>query len=161
MMIDLWEIRNKEVHGKDKAMKQQKRKTKAAINVRDLHGLQDQARPGDSFLFYWDVVEKIEHATAAKLERFIAMTTRLIYNSVSKWANWATSKVKSIIEWIKPGGNNNRAALERLEKRYRDQFRNEAHKKSRKKRKGRDSTVYSTMRQTSLSGFISLKNDLC
>ena len=33
MMVDLWEIRNKEVHGKDKAMKQQKRKAKAAISV--------------------------------------------------------------------------------------------------------------------------------
>ena len=33
MMIDLWEMRNEEVHGKDKATKQQKRKDKAAIGV--------------------------------------------------------------------------------------------------------------------------------
>ena len=84
--------------------KQQKWKVKAGSSVQDLHKLQDQAGPSNSFLFYWDVGEEIEHATAAKLERFIAMTTRLIYNSVSKWANWATSIVNSIIEWIKPGG---------------------------------------------------------
>ena len=52
MMIDLWEIRNKEVYGKDKEMKQQKKKAKAAISVQDLHGLQDQARPVDAFLFF-------------------------------------------------------------------------------------------------------------
>ena len=32
-MIDLWEIKNKEVHGKEEAAKQQKRKAKAAISV--------------------------------------------------------------------------------------------------------------------------------
>ena len=58
------------------------------------------------------------------------------------------------------GGNNNRAVLERLEKSYKDHFRHKAHKKPQKKTKGRDSTVYSTLRQMSLSGFISLKNDV-
>ena len=79
--------------------------------------------------------EEIQHATIAKLEGFITIKTRPINNSASKRANWAPSKVKSIIEWIKMGGKNNRAALERLEKRYRDQFRNKAHKNHGRKRK--------------------------
>ena len=58
------------------------------------------------------------------------------------------------------GGKNNRGAIERIEKRLRDHFRHEAHKNPKKKTKGRDSTVYFTMRQTALSDFISLKNDL-
>ena len=33
MMIELWEIRNEEVHGKEEAVKQQKRKAKAVISV--------------------------------------------------------------------------------------------------------------------------------
>ena len=70
------------------------------------------------------------------------------------------SKVKSIVEWIKTGGKNDREVLGRLDKRYRDHFRHKEHKKPRKKTKGRDSTVYSTMRQTSLCGFMSLKKDL-
>ena len=37
------------------------------------------------------------------------------------------SKVKSIVEWIKTGGKNNREVLERLEKRYRDHFRHKEH----------------------------------
>ena len=57
-------------------------------------------------------------------------------------------------------GGNNREIIERVEKQQRDHFWHEAHKKLRKKTKGRDSTVYSTMRQTSLCAFISLKNNL-
>ena len=37
MMIDLWELRNKDVHGKEEVTKQQKRKAKVAISVRTLH----------------------------------------------------------------------------------------------------------------------------
>ena len=61
---------------------QQKRKAKAAVSVRALDELQDQARPSNAFLFYQDVEEEIENATAAKLEGFIAMKTRPITNSV-------------------------------------------------------------------------------
>ena len=39
MMIDLWEMRNEEVYGKEEVTKQQKRKEKAAISVRELHNL--------------------------------------------------------------------------------------------------------------------------
>ena len=42
MMIDLWEIKNGEVHGKEAAVKQRKRKAKVAISVRALRELQDQ-----------------------------------------------------------------------------------------------------------------------
>ena len=45
MMVDLWEMRNEEVHGKEETTNQQKRKEKAAITVRALHKLDEQARP--------------------------------------------------------------------------------------------------------------------
>ena len=68
--------------------------------------------------------------------------------------------VESILGWIRTGGQKNRDIIERNENRERRQFKNEQYKKPRKKSKGRDSTVYSTMKQQSLSGFISLHNDL-
>jgi len=37
MMVDLWEMRNEDVHGKEEVTKQQKRKAKVAISVRALH----------------------------------------------------------------------------------------------------------------------------
>ena len=88
------------------------------------------------------------------------MKTQPINNSVKKWADRAKCGVKSIIERLRIGGKKNSAVIERIEKRNRDYFRHEAHKKPKKKTKSRDSTIYSTMRQTSLSGFIFLHNDL-
>ena len=55
MMIELWEMRKEEVYGKEKSTKQQIRKEKAATRVRDLHKLQETARPSDAKLFYVDV----------------------------------------------------------------------------------------------------------
>ena len=37
------------------------------------------------------------------------METRLMHNRVSKWAKQVMSKVESIVEWIKTGGNNQEA----------------------------------------------------
>ena len=78
--------------------------------MRALHDLQDIARTSDTLLFYQNVEAEIEQATAAKLEveGLITMKTRLIHNSVSKWAELAKSGIKSIVERIKTGGNNNR-----------------------------------------------------
>ena len=73
MMIDLQEMRKEEVYGKEEVTKQQKRKEKAAISVRDLHKLQEIARPSDSMLFYQDVEKEIEQRTVAKLEGFVAI----------------------------------------------------------------------------------------
>ena len=43
IMIDLWEMRNEEVHGKEEATIQQKRKEKAEITFWALHKLEEQA----------------------------------------------------------------------------------------------------------------------
>jgi len=106
------------------------------------------------------VEKEIEKGTAATLEGFVAMKTITIHNSVKQWVDRAVIGIKSLIGWFRTGGKRNREIIERIENRQRAQFKNEQYKKSRKKTKSRDSTVYSTMRQTSLCGFISLKNDL-
>ena len=85
--------------------------------MKALHNLEEIARPSDSFLFYQDVEKEIEQATVVKLEGFTAMKTRLIHDSVKKWAKIAKGGVKLIVRWIKTGGNNNREMIERVEKR--------------------------------------------
>ena len=108
MMIDLWEMRNEDVHHKEEVTKQQKRKAIAAISVRALHKLEVIARPSDSILFYQDVEKEIEQGTAAKLEEFIAMKTRPIHDSVKKWADRTKRGAKAIVGWIRTGRNTNR-----------------------------------------------------
>ena len=69
--------------------------------------------------------------------------------------------IKSVINWIGTGGKENQEAIKRLDRQKWDQFIHEAHKKPRKKRKkGEDGTVYSTLGQTSMSSFVSLNNTL-
>ena len=66
------------------------------------------------------------------------MKTRPIHNNIFKWAKQAKSKVKSIVEWIKTGRNNNREVLQKLDKRYRDHFDTKStinHNKPQKKTK--------------------------
>ena len=82
MMIELWEMRNDEVHGKEAASIEHKRKERAAITVRALHKLEEQARPSDSILFYQDMEATLKRVPAASLEAFIAMKTKAINNSV-------------------------------------------------------------------------------
>ena len=144
-MNDDWSMGDKEWRSiwQGRGSKAAKAEGQGSNQGQELHELQDQAQPSNAFLFYQNIEEEIEHATAAKLEIFIAMKTRPITNSVSKRAERATWKIKSIVEWIKTGRKNNRKVLEILEKRYRDHFQHEAHKKPKKKKKGGDSTVFS------------------
>ena len=98
--------------------------------------------------------KQIKISTAETLEGFVAMKTKPIYNSVKQWVDRAKLGVKSIIGWIRKGGKNNREIIERTENRERRQFEKEQYKNPRKKNKGRGSTVYSTMKPQSLSGFV-------
>ena len=56
-------------------------------------------------------------------------------------------------------GKENKEAIERIVKRLQDYFQHKAHTKTKKKTNRRDSIAYSTMRQITLSGFISIKNN--
>jgi len=86
MMLDLWEMRDEKVHGKEETTKQQKRKDKVAITVQALHKLEEQARPSNSNLFYQGAENTIKLVSTATLEGFIAMKTRPVNNSVREWA---------------------------------------------------------------------------
>ena len=68
-------------------------------------------------LFYQDMEKEIEQRTAVKLEGFVAMKMRPIYNSVKKWADRAISGAKSVVGWFRTGGKKNKEIIERAEKR--------------------------------------------
>ena len=62
------------------------------------------------------------------------MKTRAINNSVQEWAKRSTGRVKLIVDWIRSRGKNNKESIDRIEKRLRDYYRHEAHKKPKRKR---------------------------
>ena len=56
------------------------------------------------------------------------MKTRPIHNNAHKWAK---QKVTLIVDWIRTGGKNNKETIDRIEKRLRDHFRQNAHTKNK------------------------------
>ena len=97
---DDWSLGNEKrrsIHGKEEVTKQQNRKEKTATSVRELHKLQEIARPSDAKLFYAEVEKEIETATVATLEGFVVMKTKPIHNSVKQWADRAVLGVKALI----------------------------------------------------------------
>ena len=166
MMIELWELRNEEVHGKEENEQQQKRKERAAILVRALHTKRDLARPSDSFLFFSDLDAEIESSSAIQLESFISMKTKAINNSVTMWKYQSTHEVLPILVWLRPYQNNNNT-INNIQKRKRNKFIHEENNKPRRKNKNnnnkrhkRDSTKHTHLKQTSLSGYVSLTTTL-
>ena len=50
-MVEVWEIRNEDVHGKTKTEKQHKRKQKLAEQIRELQKKKEYVRPRDDRIF--------------------------------------------------------------------------------------------------------------
>ena len=73
MMIDLWEIRNKEIHDKDKTKRSKRGKPRQQSVCETYINYRIKPVQVMHSYFYWDVEEEIEHATAAKLEGFITI----------------------------------------------------------------------------------------
>ena len=80
------------------------------------------------YLFHPDVEIVIEEATAIRLESFIAMKTKAIYNSMLRWADISTRSAKSILHYFQ---SEKKEAIERIHKRQQNQFIHEEHNKPR------------------------------
>ena len=154
LTIELWELRNEEVHGKTNEQQQRRRKERLCIEVRALHAMKDKVRPSDSYLFHPDVEEYLEAATASTIANYIVSHRKYILGSVDKWAKKAADKTRSILNWFVPkldGG------IERLHKTQRDKFIHDAYnKKKRRKQKA----VTCNLTQSSISAFVTLNQNL-
>lgn len=145
--IQLWELRNEEVHGKTAEQQEQTRKSKLAVEIRKLDTWKNDSRPDDMCLFHANIEEYIDTSTATNLATYISSHRKAIMNSVRKWANSSHSKATSILEWIQK--NNGPEAIERIHSRKRKQLLAD----NKKKRRVR---VPSSSRQRSIAGFLSL-----
>ena len=150
--IELWELRNEEVHGKTEEQQERTRKAKLMTEVRRLNSLRTKARPSDECLFIDNVDEFIEKSSAKSIATFISSHRRAIVNSVKKWAKLSHTGVSTISQWA--SRNNSAATMERNNSIRRDRLINDGRNKERRRRSRR--AAKSTTRQTSMSGFLSL-----
>ena len=152
--IELWELRNEEVHGKTEEQQERTRKAKLMVEVRRLNAMRPNARPSDECLFIDKEDEFIEKSSAKTIATYISSHRRAIINSVKKWAKLSYTGVATISQWA--SRNNSAETMERNNSIRRDRLINDGRKKERRRR--RRLAARSTTRQISISGFLSLNN---
>ena len=80
--VCLWEIRNKEVHGKTKERNETLRKKKLTIETKRLNPMKDETRPGNQFLFHDSINEFTEKSSAKRIGSGVCSFHNAIKNSV-------------------------------------------------------------------------------
>ncbi|OEU08199.1 hypothetical protein FRACYDRAFT_249987 [Fragilariopsis cylindrus CCMP1102] len=141
--IQLWELRNEEVHGKSVVQQEKTRKTKLSADARKLNALRDQARPIDMGLFHNDIEEFIDQSTAQTIATFISSHRKAIMNSINQYKEASQAGVTSVVQWIR-GWSDNRETIERMNARRRkDILETDGRKKERRRRKssGRQKSI--------------------
>jgi hypothetical protein len=114
-IIELWKIRNDEVHGKTKELQEKRRKYRLVDKVKHLNKQKNNARPADMGLFHENIDRYIEESTARTLANYISSHSKAIKNSVTKWAKQSEHGVRSIVGWIRGLNDTNDAALDRIQ----------------------------------------------
>ena len=116
-------------------------------------------RPSNGHLFHPNVEEYIEESEAIHLETYVQIHTAPIMNSIKKWAENSTKGVKTIMLWFQP---ETEEGLVRIFRRQRNRLVYDAYskKKQGKKMKNKGGPGEPTWSQVSLTGFLSLQQNL-
>ena len=83
-LIQLWEIRNEEVHGKTNERNVTLQKKKLTIETKMLNSMKNEVIPGNQFLFHKNVDEFIEKLSAKRIGSWVCRHRNAIKNSVKK-----------------------------------------------------------------------------
>jgi hypothetical protein len=114
-IIDLWKVRNDEVHGITEEIQEKRRKHRLVDKVKHLNKQKNNDRPADMGLFHENIDQYIEDSTARTLVNYISSHSKAIKNSVTKWAKQSEHRVRSIVGWICGLNETNDAALDRIQ----------------------------------------------
>ena len=91
-MIELWEIRNGQVHGRTNKEREQKRKSRHLQELKKLFEKKNDVHPADIVLFPENEEEFIEKNTAQGIADYLSMNTKVIKNSVNIGKNGQSKK---------------------------------------------------------------------
>jgi hypothetical protein len=152
--INLWELRNEEVHGKTAEKQEHLRKIKLSETVRRLNDQKEQARPSDMCLFHPDIDTYIEQSNSQIIASYISSHRRAISNSIQKWVSASHLGVRLIINWI--SGSNSREQIERIHTRQRRSLLINSGKKDKARVTRLRKEAEKNQRQTSIAGYYTL-----
>ena len=136
-VIELWEIRNGQVHGRTNKEREQKRKSRHIQELKKLFEKKNDVRPADIVLFPEDEDEFIEKSTAQGIADYISMHSKAIKNSVNDWKKRSIKGARTILGWLQKDSRNE-ARIERTVRRDRDKLIQDSHKRPCKKRKAKN-----------------------
>ena len=91
--IELWELRNKEVHN-DTSGDDEFIKNYYSNKIKRLHTFKNQVQPGDKFLFVRDLKSFLNKYTSKMLAQYIISYLKVIYHSMEQWKK---SKDKTLV----------------------------------------------------------------
>ena len=100
-MINLWEIRNNEVHGSTDSKRQWIMKQWQITEFKKLMMLKKDVRPSDLSFFPDDEEGFIEESTVQQLWDYVAMHQKTFINSKKQWKNQSLWGVQSITGWLR------------------------------------------------------------
>jgi hypothetical protein len=153
-VIELWELRNDEVHGKTIEQQEQTRKTKLTVEIKRLNEMREYARPSDVCLFIEEEEDYLEKSTARTMATFISSHRRAIIDSVKKWAKTSQTGATTILRWL--GNSNTAETIEKIHTRQRQSLLSDGRKKERRRRRKQQQHG----RQTSIAGYYTLHRSL-
>ena len=82
-VIELWEIKNGQVHGRTNKQREQKRKTRHLQELKKLFAKKNNVQPADIVLFSENEEDFIEKNTAQGIADYLSMHRKAIRNSVN------------------------------------------------------------------------------
>ena len=99
-IIELWEQRNKDLHGRTDKEAEKLRKEKLIEKARGLNSLRKDVRPIDRWLFHNNFEQFITRSSSNQILHWISFNERAIKNSVKQWSKHNNKGVQSIIGWL-------------------------------------------------------------
>ena len=151
-MIELWRIRNKEVHGNDDKEIEEIKKRRVVQELQQYFALKSQCRICERSLFPEDTTTFIKKNNSKTLSDWILSNKGWIAASIKRLKDGDIGS-HPIINWIGTAESNDNEKLKRVRENRRKQIlieqeREENKKAARKKKKGKETKIDITNRQT-------------
>ena len=155
LMIDLWNLRNEEVHGKTVNEREQKRKHRLLKKIDECFAKITEMRPSDRCLMPENRDDFVESSTSNDLAEWLASHQKMINNSIEKWKKRSEKGTRNIGDWLKTVSERNKEILENIYTRHRDRLMHDAwNKKKRHKAESLEHRTRATLRQRKLNAYL-------
>ena len=154
-MIDLWNLRNEDVHGKTVNEREQKHKHRLLKKIDECFAKITEMRPSNRCLMPENRDDFVESLTSNDLAEWLDSHHKMINNSIEKWKKRSEKGSRNIGDWVKTVSAKNKEILENIYTRHRYRLMHDAwNKKKRRKAESLEHRIRETLRQRKINGYL-------